>query len=157
MIKSVEIKSQHCYWQSTEKLFKRWISMTRADIWDIGARETVIWATKEVVRQKIIAARDLIKCHPLIPDLATESFRSNGMGVSRFSAALIEWLSELNNVKQLCVQAYKNALHLPRSTASALFIFPKTRAVKGKHAAHGSTDTGVVAACREMHATWGCV
>jgi len=78
-------------------------------------------ATKEVVRQKIIASRDLIKCHPLTPELATELFTSKGMGVFRFSAALIEWSeSELNDVKRLCVQAYKNAWHLPRSTASAL-------------------------------------
>ena len=48
-------------------------------------------ATKEVVRQKIIAARDLIKCHPLTLELATELFTSKGMGVFRFSAALIEW------------------------------------------------------------------
>jgi hypothetical protein len=88
-------------------------------------------ATKEVVWQKIIAARDLIKCHPLTPELATELFTSKGMGVFRFSAALIEWSeSELNDVKRLCVQAYKNVWHLPRSTASALFIFPKTRAGK---------------------------
>jgi len=53
------------------------------------------------------------------------------MGVFRFSAALIEWSeSELNDVKRLCVQAYKNAWHLPYSTASALFIFPKTHAGK---------------------------
>jgi len=84
-------------------------------------------ATKEVVRQKIIAARDLIKCHPLTPQLATELFTSKG----RFSAALIKWsVNELNDVKRLCVQAYKNAWHLPRSTASALFIFPKTHAGK---------------------------
>jgi len=44
-------------------------------------------ATKEVVRQKIIAAHDLIKCHPLIPELATELFTSKGMGDFRFSAA----------------------------------------------------------------------
>ena len=88
-------------------------------------------ATKEVVRQKIIAARDLIKCHPVTPELATELFTSKGMGVFRFSAALIEWSeSELKNVKRLCVQAYKNAWHLPQSTASALFIFPKTHAGK---------------------------
>ena len=36
----------------------------------------------------------------------------------------------LNDVKRLCVQAYKNAWHLPRSTASALFIFPKTHTGK---------------------------
>jgi len=46
-------------------------------------------ATKEVVRQKIIAARDLIKCHPLNPELATKLFTSKGMGVFRFSVVLI--------------------------------------------------------------------
>ena len=51
------------------------------------------------------------------------------LGLSQ--GALIEWSeSELNNVKRLCVQAYKNAWHLPQSTASALFIFPKTHAGK---------------------------
>jgi len=56
-------------------------------------------------------------------------FTSKGMDVFRFSAALIEWSeSELNDVKRLRVQAYKNAWHLPWSTASALFIFPKTHA-----------------------------
>jgi len=84
-------------------------------------------AIKEVVRQKIVAACDLFKCHPLTPELATDLFTSNGMGVFCFSAALIAWSeSELND----CVQAYKNAWHLPRSTASALFIFPKTHARK---------------------------
>jgi len=71
-------------------------------------------ATKEVVRQKIIAARDLIKCRPLAPEIAMELFTSKGMGlimgVVCFSAALIEWSeSELNDVKRLCVQTYKNA------------------------------------------------
>jgi len=31
---------------------------------------------------------------------------------------------------RISVKAYKNAWHLPRSTASALFIFPKTYAGK---------------------------
>ena len=88
-------------------------------------------ATKEVVRHKIIAARNLIECHPLTPELATELFTSKGMGVFRFSAALIELSeSELNDVKRLYVQAYKNAWHLPRSTASALFISPRTHVGK---------------------------
>ena len=88
-------------------------------------------ATKEVLRQKIIAARDVIKCHLLTPELAMELFTSKGMEVFRFSAALIEWSeSELNDEKRLCVQAYKNAWHLPRSTASGLFIFPKAHAGK---------------------------
>ena len=88
-------------------------------------------ATKEVVRQKIIAARDLIKCHPLTPELGTELFTIKGMGVFRFSVALIAWSeSKLNDVKRLCVQPYKNAWQLPLSTASALFIFPKAHAGK---------------------------
>jgi len=33
-------------------------------------------AIKEVVRQKIIAAHDLIKCHPLTQELATDLFTS---------------------------------------------------------------------------------
>ena len=33
-----------------------------------GTRNSDMRATKEVVRQKIIAARDLIKCHSLTPD-----------------------------------------------------------------------------------------
>ena len=57
-------------------------------------------ATKEVVRQKIIATRDLIKCHHLTPELATELFTSKGMGVFCFSAARTEWSeSELYDVK----------------------------------------------------------
>jgi len=57
-----------------------------------------------VVRQKIIAARDLIKCHPLTPEPAMELFTSKGMGVFRLSVLLFEWSeSELNDVKRLCV------------------------------------------------------
>ena len=41
-------------------------------------------ATKEVARQKIIAARDLIKRHPFTLELATELFASKYMGVFRF-------------------------------------------------------------------------
>jgi len=106
---------------------------------DVACRYMGYWATgngnmkatKLVVRQKIITARDLIKCHPLTPELATKLFTSKGIGVFRFLAALIAWSEkELNDVERLCVQAYKNAWHLPRSTASALFIFPKTHAGK---------------------------
>jgi len=51
--------------------------------WGTGNRD--MRATKEVVRQKIIAARDLIKCHPLTPELATELCISKGMGESSTS------------------------------------------------------------------------
>jgi len=102
---------------------------------DDACRNLGYWGTGNgsirATRQKIIAARDLNKCHPLTPELATELFKSKGMKVFRFSAALIEWSeSELNDVKRMCIQAYKNAWHLPQSTASALFIFPKTHAGK---------------------------
>jgi len=68
-------------------------------------------ATKEVVRLKIIAACDLIKGHSLTPEPATELFTSKGMGVFRFSAALIEWSeSELKDEKRfrvhMCAYAY---------------------------------------------------
>ena len=39
-----------------------------------GTGNSGMRATKEVVRQKIIAARDLIKCHHLTPKLATKLF-----------------------------------------------------------------------------------
>ena len=55
-----------------------------------GTGNGVMRATKEVVRQKIIAARYLIKCHPLAPELATELFTNKSMGAFRFSAALID-------------------------------------------------------------------
>jgi len=61
--------------------------------WSTG--NGVVRATKEVVRPKIIAARDLFNCHPLTPELATELFTSKGMKVFHFSLALIEW-SEKN-------------------------------------------------------------
>jgi len=38
--------------------------------------------------------------------------------------------SELNDMKRLCVQAYKNAWYLPQATASTLLIIPKTHAGK---------------------------
>ena len=57
--------------------------------WGTGNGDTR--ATKEVVRQRITAACDLIKCHPLTPKLATELFTGKGMGVFLFLAALIEW------------------------------------------------------------------
>jgi len=94
-------------------------------------------ATKAMPRNEVIflpfsrVCHSVPKCHPLTPELATELFTSKGMGVFRFSAALIEWSeSELNDMKRLCVQAYKDAWHLPRSTASALFVFPKAHAGK---------------------------
>jgi len=96
-----------------------------------GAGNGDMRATKEVVRQKIIAARDLIKCHLLPPELATELFTNKGMESSASQQHSLNGPaseSELNDVKRLCVQAYKNAWHLPRSKASALFIFPKTHA-----------------------------
>ena len=51
--------------------------------WDTGNGE--MRPTKEVVRQKIIAACDLTKCHPLTLELATDlKPRENGRNVTSF-------------------------------------------------------------------------
>ena len=48
-------------------------------------------ATKVLVYKKAAEARNLIKCHPLTPELAIELFAQKGIGTFRFSTALIEW------------------------------------------------------------------
>ena len=86
-------------------------------------------ATKKVVREKAEVARDLIKCHPLSPELATELFASKGMGAFRFSAALIDWSkSELDSLQKIWVQAYKNAWQMAWSTANSLYTFLAAKA-----------------------------
>jgi len=47
--------------------------------------------TREVVREEARVARDLIKSHPLTPELSAELFAQKGIGTFRFSAALTEW------------------------------------------------------------------
>ena len=85
-------------------------------------------ATKEVVRQKIIAARDLIKCHPLTPELETKLFISQRCGSLRFSAARIEWSEgDLKDVKRLCFQR----LALATVNSKCSLYFPKTHTGKG--------------------------
>ena len=46
---------------------------------------------REVVREKARVARDLIKSHPLTPELSAELFAQKEIGSFRFSAVLIEW------------------------------------------------------------------
>ena len=80
--------------------------------------------TREVVRGKARVARDLIKSHPLTPELSAELFAQKGVGAFRFSAALIEWSqSELESLQKIWVQAYKNAWHVPWSSANSLYTF----------------------------------
>ena len=81
--------------------------------------------TKEKVKEKARNARDMLKHHPLTPELALELFMSIGVGVFRFSAALVQWTwRELMELQTIWVQAYKYAWRLPLSTASDVFIFP---------------------------------
>ena len=47
-------------------------------------------ATREVVREKVKVASDLIKRHSLTPELFAELFAQKGIGALRFSAALIK-------------------------------------------------------------------
>ena len=81
--------------------------------------------TREVVREKARVARDLIKSHPLTPELSAELFAQKGIGAFRFSAALIEWSqSELESLQKIWVQAYKNAWHVPWSSACTSLLSP---------------------------------
>ena len=82
-------------------------------------------ATREVVREKARVARDLIKSHPLTPELCAELFAQKGISALRFSAALIEWSqSEVEGLQFFWVQAHKNAWHVPWSSANSLYTFP---------------------------------
>jgi hypothetical protein len=80
--------------------------------------------TKEKVKEKARNARDLLKHHPLTPELALELFICIGVGVFQFSAALVQWTwKELKEMQTIWVQAYKHAWRLPLSSASDVFIF----------------------------------
>ena len=82
-------------------------------------------ATREVVREKARVVRDLIKSHPLRPELSAELFAQKRISAFRFSAALIEWSqSELEGLQKIWVHAYKNAWHVPWSSANSLYTFP---------------------------------
>jgi len=82
-------------------------------------------ATRELVCEKARVARDLIKSHPLTPELSAEHFAQKGIGAFRFSAALIKRSqSELEGLPKIWVQAYKNARHVPWSSANSLYTFP---------------------------------
>ena len=82
-------------------------------------------ATREVVREKARVTHDLIKRHPLTPELSAELFAQKKIGAFRFSAALIEWSqSQLEGLQKIRVQAYKNAWHVPWSIAHSLYTFP---------------------------------
>jgi len=96
-----------------------------------GTKVTGVWekgymsATREVVREKARVARDLIKSHPLTPELSAELFTQKGIGAVRFSAALIEWSqSELKSLQKIWVQECTNAWHATWSSANSLYTLP---------------------------------
>ena len=77
-------------------------------------------ATREVVRENARVARDLIKSHPLTPELSAKLLAQKIIGSFHFLAALIKWLqNELEGLQKIWVQAYKNALHVPWSSANS--------------------------------------
>jgi len=81
-------------------------------------------ATTEVGREKARVARDLIKSHPLTLELSAELSAQKGIGAFWFSSALIEWSqSEWEGLQKIWVQAYKNACHVPWSSANSLYTF----------------------------------
>ena len=69
--------------------------------------------TKEKVKEKARHARDMLKHHPLTPELALKLFISIGVGVFRFSTALVQWtwreLMELQTILQVRMETA--ALH----------------------------------------------
>jgi len=80
---------------------------------------------REVVREKARVARDLIKSHPLTPELSAELFAQKGISAFQFSAALNELSqSELAGLQKIWVQAYENAWHVPWSSTTSLYTFP---------------------------------
>jgi len=58
-----------------------------------GTENVDMSATRQVVREKVRVARDVIKSHPLplLLSLSAELFAQKGIGAFQFSAALIEW------------------------------------------------------------------
>ena len=82
-------------------------------------------ATRKVVRVKARVARDLIKSHPLMPELFAELFAQKGISAFRFSAALIEWLqSQLEGLQKIWVQAYNKRMARTWSSLNSLYTFP---------------------------------
>ena len=82
-------------------------------------------ATKQKVLDKTKDACALLEHHPLTTARAIDLFVSTGVGAFRYSAALVPWTEqEMNDLEKLWIQAYKNAWHLPQSTASDIFTLP---------------------------------
>jgi len=79
------------------------------------------WNNRETDRQ---AEKAFLEEHKG-PFISAELFAQKEIGAFRFSAALIEWSqSELESLQKIWVQAYKNAWHVPWSSANSLLTFP---------------------------------
>jgi len=115
-------------------------------------------APREIVHGKARVARDLIKSHPLgvTPELSAEVFAQKGICASDSEArqpssngCRVSW-----RVCKKIGYAYKNAWHVPWSTANSVYSFPT---VDGGHefplpSGLKSTYAGLAAARRPMHA-----
>jgi len=149
----MEINVQKTFWLVIDKDRKRRESMPTTDLKINGERlkspdindacryrgylgmgNGDMSATREVVCEKARVARDLIKSYPLPPEHSPKLFAQKGISAFRFSAALIKWSqSELEGLQKIWVQAYKNACHVPWSTANSLYTFPTA---EGGHVCH---------------------
>jgi len=104
--------------------------------WGTGNGDMI--ATREVVRENARVARDLIKSHPLTPELSAKLLAQKIIGSFHFLAALIKWLqNELEGLQKIWVQAYKNAWHVPWSAASSPYTFPTAEGGHGCHLPSG--------------------
>ena len=92
------------------------------------------WATangdmrsmKKKVITRIRQAIEVVRGHPLLPELALEIFKSMAIGVFRYSAPFTPWSeAEMEQIQALWCQGYKECWKLPQCTASAAFVLPQ--------------------------------
>ena len=85
--------------------------------------------TKEIVRQRTREAVELIRHHPHSPGMAIQIFKSKGIGIFRYSAAMVDWTgAELQELQDLWTMAYRLAWRLPEFTPKVQFSLPKAQA-----------------------------
>jgi len=105
--------------------------------------------TRDVVHEKVRVAHDLmmIKCYLLTPELSAKLFAQKGIGVFRFSAALIEWSQgKLEGLQKIWVKVYKNAWHITMVNSKLTMYLPNCRGLPLVPHAVRSTHAGLAAA-----------
>ena len=75
--------------------------------------------------RKTREAVELIRHHPHSPAMAIQIFKSKGIGIFRYSAAVVNWTgAELQRLQDLWALAYRIAWRLPEFTPKCQFFLP---------------------------------